>query len=942
MVRSRTFLFDNRLINNLKLDMTDIKVSSNISGRNLLRFHPDKQREKISDASFNGIIFVNQDNSVSLSNNESPQMSPFKQNEENAFNNFATNKVPETDIVESLDICESVICGKEDENSNNIIKEDHVIVNQKKKSAVHSFKNFVRGTIIPMPSETKEWLGKQPSDCAIEMENCVSNKEQSSSIKTEDVPRRKKLSSVINRNKKTRSRIHNEGASLWTPVENSRWKSGEKVVELKDISLHQLTESEREKLKQYGLERLRENNFDCHLIIPKDTQVAARRRWKKLMILRKKAKNENNEKASPRPFNPVFSVDLNQVIENDKLIEKAQKEAMQKLDKNEELGENFETNDKDQLNKDSITRTKVCEEAFTTEDHEDYNLNYFRTICTLQEEDEDEWSTNKRKSRLIEALALSSTSASSLCILDKEIEFKQLPLQIPKVILQTTEFITKFALNTVGIFRTGGSKKRVTQMKSDYDRGFFGVINGESNPNDVAALLKEFLRCLPDPLLTRELYQVFLSLAKKETQTKDEKVEIIQQLIWLLPVANRDTLECLLNCLRMVADHSQNSKDEFNNEICGNKMDSLNLATLMAPNILHRCKTYKSSNAYQVDEALNPDDNKASIEIVTLMIDYNKELFKISASTHDKILRMLLVDDPETIDYVLRKKPTVEQELTKNGIQTIPKAKSIKRISSFDERIGNTIGTQVFTCTDDNKKFEKSNSFNGYLRMKRNSTNSRPSSTRSDPNDRNSVRKSLNEPSPRRRKRSAFLGELEAFKRNSSPRDSGVVLTSIHCVQDDDRLLVDIKDKRSYSESVVLRRENFRERDSYDSAYNSGINNFRMSELGSVRVSQEVSELTSLEMNENTEKLRLTFLNEVLESPPFLSPQLHVKKKETRKISMPILPNKEYFPLHRQKEISLDGIPSISFDNEWDPVLNWPYWRLPSVDSQMPSQETDL
>ena len=52
-------------------------------------------------------------------------------------------------------------------------------------------------------------------------------------------------------------------------------------------------------------------------------------------------------------------------------------------------------------------------------------------------------------------------------------------------------------------------------MKEDYDSGHACVITEESNPNDVAALFKEFLRCLPEPLLTRELYPAFLSSASK-------------------------------------------------------------------------------------------------------------------------------------------------------------------------------------------------------------------------------------------------------------------------------------------------------------------------------------------------------------------------------------------------------------------------------------------
>ena len=52
-------------------------------------------------------------------------------------------------------------------------------------------------------------------------------------------------------------------------------------------------------------------------------------------------------------------------------------------------------------------------------------------------------------------------------------------------------------------------------MKEDFNFGKKDVINNDSNPHDVAALFKEFLRCLPDPLLTRELYCAFMKSGRK-------------------------------------------------------------------------------------------------------------------------------------------------------------------------------------------------------------------------------------------------------------------------------------------------------------------------------------------------------------------------------------------------------------------------------------------
>lgn len=52
-------------------------------------------------------------------------------------------------------------------------------------------------------------------------------------------------------------------------------------------------------------------------------------------------------------------------------------------------------------------------------------------------------------------------------------------------------------------------------MREDFDNGYTCVVTEESNPHDVAALFKEFLRSLPDPLLTRELYSAYLAAASK-------------------------------------------------------------------------------------------------------------------------------------------------------------------------------------------------------------------------------------------------------------------------------------------------------------------------------------------------------------------------------------------------------------------------------------------
>lgn len=50
-----------------------------------------------------------------------------------------------------------------------------------------------------------------------------------------------------------------------------------------------------------------------------------------------------------------------------------------------------------------------------------------------------------------------------------------------------------------------------SQLREEFDRGIDVQLDEEHSVHDVAALLKEFLRDMPDPLLTRELYTAFIN-----------------------------------------------------------------------------------------------------------------------------------------------------------------------------------------------------------------------------------------------------------------------------------------------------------------------------------------------------------------------------------------------------------------------------------------------
>lgn len=53
----------------------------------------------------------------------------------------------------------------------------------------------------------------------------------------------------------------------------------------------------------------------------------------------------------------------------------------------------------------------------------------------------------------------------------------------------------------------------IFKLREEFDRGLDVFLDEHQSVHDVAALLKEFLRDMPDSLIPRELYAAFLSTA---------------------------------------------------------------------------------------------------------------------------------------------------------------------------------------------------------------------------------------------------------------------------------------------------------------------------------------------------------------------------------------------------------------------------------------------
>lgn len=66
-----------------------------------------------------------------------------------------------------------------------------------------------------------------------------------------------------------------------------------------------------------------------------------------------------------------------------------------------------------------------------------------------------------------------------------------------------------------GVFRKNGNIRRLKELSDALDRDVPNICLVDESPVQLAALLKKFLRELPDPLLTFKLHHLFVATQRK-------------------------------------------------------------------------------------------------------------------------------------------------------------------------------------------------------------------------------------------------------------------------------------------------------------------------------------------------------------------------------------------------------------------------------------------
>ncbi|RXM37338.1 Rho GTPase-activating protein 44 [Acipenser ruthenus] len=124
-----------------------------------------------------------------------------------------------------------------------------------------------------------------------------------------------------------------------------------------------------------------------------------------------------------------------------------------------------------------------------------------------------------------------------------------------------------------GLFRVAPSASKLKKLKASLDCGVLDVQEYSADPHAIAGALKSYLRELPEPLMTFELYDEWIQASN--IQDQDKRLQALLNACEQLPKANADNLRYLIKFLAKLTEYQDS-----------NKMTPGNIAIVLGPNLL--------------------------------------------------------------------------------------------------------------------------------------------------------------------------------------------------------------------------------------------------------------------------------------------------------------------------------------------------------------------
>ncbi|XP_009948737.1 PREDICTED: rho GTPase-activating protein SYDE2, partial [Leptosomus discolor] len=238
-------------------------------------------------------------------------------------------------------------------------------------------------------------------------------------------------------------------------------------------------------------------------------------------------------------------------------------------------------------------------------------------------------------------------------VVEKENAGLMVPLLMQKCILE----IEKRGCQVVGLYRLCGSAAVKKELREAFERDSKAVALCESQYPDInviTGVLKDYLRELPSPLITKQLYEAVLDAMVKNPlkmtasgcENDPSDSEHTAALLDCLPDVEKATLKMLLDHLKLVASYHE-----------VNKMTCQNLAVCFGPVLLsQRQETTNHNNRVFTDseELASALDFKKHIEV----LHYLLQLWPVHPSPAKEPAHLnAFPERPSSLNYLRPRRP---------------------------------------------------------------------------------------------------------------------------------------------------------------------------------------------------------------------------------------------------------------------------------------------
>uniref|UniRef100_A0A8C7GV00 Rho GTPase-activating protein 44 n=1 Tax=Oncorhynchus kisutch TaxID=8019 RepID=A0A8C7GV00_ONCKI len=226
----------------------------------------------------------------------------------------------------------------------------------------------------------------------------------------------------------------------------------------------------------------------------------------------------------------------------------------------------------------AANRMEICRDQLSADMYNfvakeiDY-ANYFQTLIEIQAE-------YHRKSLEILQSVLPTIKAHQEAWVEKPSYGKALEehltissREIAFPIEACVTMLLECGMQEEGLFRVAPSASKLKKLKASLDCGVMDVQEYSADPHAIAGALKSYLRELPEPLMTSELYEDWIQASN--IQDMDKRLQALLAACEKLPTDNLNNFRYLIKFLAKLGDYQDS-----------NKMTPGNMAIVLGPNLL--------------------------------------------------------------------------------------------------------------------------------------------------------------------------------------------------------------------------------------------------------------------------------------------------------------------------------------------------------------------